>query len=94
MKRETLNILLEAAQQAPESPQLNRAVRLARKQLSKSPPPDAKPGLRYGAGEYEPRAGLHCGWFALAGGAARPGQAEGNVVAGVDGTKSEGVPVA
>ena len=38
MKRETLNILLEAAQQAPESPQLNRAVRLARKQLSKSPP--------------------------------------------------------
>lgn len=37
MKRETLKVLLSAAEQAPESPQLLKALRMTRKQLAKEP---------------------------------------------------------
>jgi hypothetical protein len=37
MKREMLKVLLDAAQQAPETPQLLKAMRVTRKQLSKEP---------------------------------------------------------
>lgn len=37
MKREVLKVLLDAAQSAPETPQLMRALRLTRKELARDP---------------------------------------------------------
>lgn len=94
MKREVLKTLLDAAEQAPESPQLRKALRLTRKQLAKAPemvrPQDYDVALANTGRALECIAdGLR--W---AGEIRAKGGGQGETVAGVARAKSEGDPVA